>query len=680
MFFLRSTSWSQLLLFSLCVLATQNVTLAAAPKGESLLQASLDVTLPNVNGQPQRLTTRSETKLRVFCFLGCECPLAKLYGPRLQLLYEEFTKDSGSRQVEIIGINSNLQDSIDDVRAYAEKHELKFPILKDSELQVAEKLRATRTPEVVVLDNQGREVYRGRIDDQYQPGLNRQRANREDLKLAITETLNNQAVSVPRTEAIGCLITRPKSVAEKVSVTYTGQIARVLNEHCVECHRAGEIGPFVLDNYQEVVGWGDMIIETIDQHRMPPWHASPDFGDFRNTRAMPDSDRNLLREWVNAGMPLGTEKELATTEFKKFDNPETSDKPDFVIDMDTKPFPVPAEGTIEYQYFLVDPGFTEDRWIRQAEIVPGNRQIVHHGIVFIRPPDGVHIDGIGWLTAYVPGQRRIETPATLARLVPAGSKLVFQMHYTPNGRATSDLSTLKLYFADSQAVTHQLSTLLSINQELEIPPGLSDVPVEAQTNQLPQDATLLALAPHMHLRGKSVRVSATDVAGQSKILLDVPHYDFNWQHSYILKEALPLKHIQNLSFVAKFDNSKDNPNNPNPADFVTWGDQTWEEMAIVFYEVARPLKKAEQSETLNEKNTETFNTIENQKDVKIAQTPTTRHQQMADEYFANLDKNKDGKIDYSEVDRAVQLRFYYFDLNGDRQIERNELLDAIRQR
>ena len=389
------------------------------------------------------------------------------------------------------------------------------------------------------------------------------------------------------------------------------------------------------------------MLETVQQQRMPPWNANPEHGEFLNARTMSAADRELLEQWVAAGAPYGDPTMLPK------DSPEPATaagvvQPDLSIAMSDTPFAIPAEGTVDYQYFVVDPKLTEDRWVNSAELIPGDRSVVHHGIVFIRPPDGQRIDGVGWLTAYVPGQRITHSPTYRARRLPAGSKLVFQIHYTPNGKPTTDISRLNLWFSSADEVTEELSTLISINQELEIPPQLANVPIKAQTDNLPEDGKLLALSPHMHLRGKSMKVYV-GADFESKVLLDVPQYDFNWQHTYILKDPLPLSGFKNFSFVATFDNSANNPFNPDPDDFVTWGDQTWEEMAIVFYEVARPRSKQDSEAAL---------AVAKKKLVATEEPPPIleRHRKLADEYMQDLDRNQDGQLTYEEVERSVQLQ------------------------
>jgi hypothetical protein len=504
-------------------------------------------------------------KLHVICFLGTECPLARLYGPRLTALDAQL-RDAG---VRFLGVNSNRQDSMDEVQQFVKQYSITFPIAKDYDGVAAQMLGATRTPEVFVLDADGEIRYQGRIDDQYHPGISRPFPTKNDLRDAIDALLAGKQVALPRTTAVGCIIGRSRELASVGSVTYCNQVARVLKQHCVECHRNDEIGPFSLTDYDEVVGWGEMMLEVIDQGRMPPWHANPEHGTFVGARNMPDKDKQLLQQWVDDGMPFGDADELPEP------LPPRGDwglgKPDVVFEMNHKPYLVPAEGTVEYQYFVVDSGFTEDQWIQGAEVIPGNRSVVHHAIVFVRPPDGEEVRGVSWLTAYVPGQRVAAYREGMARRVPAGSKFVFQMHYTPNGRETPDQTKVGIKLADPNTITHEVFTLAAIDQEFEIPPRAGHFPVEISPSSLPDSGQLLAVAPHMHLRGKAFRLTSKWNDDRETILLDVPAYDFNWQHAYTFAEPIDLAKIASLDGTVWFDNSANNLVNPDPSEYVSLG-------------------------------------------------------------------------------------------------------------
>jgi hypothetical protein len=252
------------------------------------------------------------------------------------------------------------------------------------------------------------------------------------------------------------------------------------------------------------------------------------------------------------------------------------------------PFTVPATGVVPYQYIVLDPGLAEDKWVQASEARPGNPSVVHHILAFIQPP-GTEFDpervGIGFemLGGYVPGMRPMVFPEGTARLLPAGSKIVFQMHYTPNGAEQTDSSELGLVFTDPKTVRKTMQMGAAVNTDFRIPAHAEDHTVQSSF-RISHDTLLYSLTPHMHYRGKSFRYEAAYPNGTREILLDVPRYDFNWQHIYYLESPKYLPAGTLMNCVAHFDNSEQNVANPNPNAVVTWGEQTWNEMMIGYYE------------------------------------------------------------------------------------------------
>lgn len=548
----------------------------------------IDFKLNDAYGQPHQLTDFEDAKLVVLCVLGTECPLAKLYAPRLAKLSETY-KPQG---VVFLGVNANRQDSPLEIQQHARTHGIKFPMLKDLHYQLIDRLGATRTPQVFVLDQQRTIRYYGRIDDQYQIGVQRPTPNREDLRIAIDELLASKPVSVAETKAVGCLIGRHHNLESQTEITFTEHIAPIMKKHCVDCHREGEIAPFALTEYEEVAGWGEMLAETIEDGRMPPWHASEEHGEFRNERRMTEQEKTLVYRWANGGTPKGEGSGVIKTEPVE-DGWRLPREPDFVAHMDDRPFVVPAEGGpkgVSYKYFTVDPQFTEDKWVYASQALPGDRAVVHHILVSVVPPTRETEDFTrdNFIAAYVPGYDPRPLPHGYAKLIPAGSKLRFQMHYTPIGSVREDVSKVGFLFLDPEEVTHRvLTTAASTGGRLKIP-AKADNHREEANRPLDRDVELMGLFPHMHLRGKSFLFEAQYPNGETEILLDVPNYDFNWQTGYLLKEPKLLPAGTNMHCVAYFNNSSSNPWNPNPSEVVRWGDQTWEEMMIGYFDVAIP--------------------------------------------------------------------------------------------
>ncbi|MEZ6130037.1 MAG: thioredoxin family protein [Planctomycetaceae bacterium] len=565
--------------FRLLMAATLSVVGAPLANAES--EKIDNFTLPTHRGVPWSLNDVADSELVVVAFLGTECPLAKLYGPRLAELQQKYAEQS----VTFVGVNSNTQDSMTEITAYAARHNISFPMLKDVGNRVADQFAAERTPEVFVLDRNRTVRYRGRIDDQYLVGLARDRVRRHDLAIAIDELFAGKSVSLPKTEALGCHIGRVNHVAPTGDVTYSNQIARIFNRRCVECHRAGEVAPFTLTSYDDAIGWQDTILEVIKENRMPPWFANPDHGTFANDARLTDDEKHLIRTWVRNGMPEGDRSQLP--ESPQFVKGWRMPEPDQVISVREKPFDVPAEGIVDYQYFSVDPGWTEDKFVCAAEARPDNVPIVHHIIAYVVPPGADARKGQRrMLVGYAPGAIPHIMDDGVAMHVPAGSTLVFEMHYTPNGTPQKDRSYIGLKFMDRSDVKKVLHGGAAINTKFEIPAGAANHEVVADYHAK-SDVMLLDMTPHMHLRGKSFRYEAVFPDGQREILLDVPRYDFNWQLGYILQEPRFIPKGTRLVCTATFDNSKHNMANPDPYKPVRWGDQSFEEMMIGFFNVVK---------------------------------------------------------------------------------------------
>jgi peroxiredoxin len=533
-------------------------------------------------GQQHQLDDWRDRKLIVVVFLGVECPLAKLYGPRLADLAHAYEPHG----VAFVGIDPNDQDSPAALAAYGRLHHIPFPLLCDPGSEIADRFGAERTPEVFVLDERRTVRYRGRIDDQNDVGVHRGQAGRSDLAVALDELLAGKPVSQPVTKAPGCLIGRVSAPPAAGRVTYCRDVAPILQRRCQSCHRPGEIGPLSLTSYKEARGWASMIREVVAEGRMPPWHADPKYGRFANDPSLNADEKDRLFRWIDSSCPEGDSADLPPK--PAFADGWNIGVPDLVVWM-PEPFTVPAEGVVEYQFIEVDPGFREDRWIAAAEIRPGNRAVVHHCNVFLQPPGAPGPQEEGSLGSYclaamAPGTPPLVLPEGMAKRVPAGWRLVFVMHYTTVGSVQTDQTRIGLKFADPRAIRKEVATKLMYDPDLCIPPHAADHAV-AQTWQVNRDVDLLAFFPHLHLRGKSFRYEALYADGREEVLLDVPHYDFNWQHRYVLAEPKRLPAGTRLRCTAIYDNSSANLANPDPFATVRAGTQSWDEMFNGYFEV-----------------------------------------------------------------------------------------------
>ncbi|MBI3262183.1 MAG: thiol-disulfide isomerase [Acidobacteria bacterium] len=401
--------------------------------------------------------------------------------------------------------------------------------------------------------------------------------------------------------------------------TFSREVAPILYKNCTGCHRPGEIAPISLLTYQEARPWAKAIAAQVSKGTMPPWHADPAHGEFLNDRRLGDADKNTLLAWVTAGAPEGNAADLPPA--PRYTPGWAMGEPDAVFTMQ-EDYPIPADGTLAYQYFEVPTDLIEDKWIQAIEVRAGTPAVVHHVIVYARAPqpaqppqagprpaptfafaDGMEIPAgqtggpklppdkqrpVGpndrpaprrlgsSIGGFAPGQTlRVYQEGTAMRL-PAGSTLVFQMHYTARGRATTDRTRVGVKFAAAKPQSEVRISAL-VNGSLHIPAGASDHRVDAEMT-LGQDVTIWSMLPHTHVRGIRWSYEATYPDGRTETILAVPNYDFNWQTDYVFKQPLKLSKGTKIHATAWYNNSASNKSNPDPTEDVWWGDQTWEEM------------------------------------------------------------------------------------------------------
>ena len=403
--------------------------------------------------------------------------------------------------------------------------------------------------------------------------------------------------------------------------TFSKDVAPILYKNCTSCHRPGEIGPMSLLTYRDARPYIRAIAARLNNGTMPPWHADPAHGEFKNDRRLTHAEQAIVLRWVAVGAPEGDASDLPPQPV--YPDGWNIGKPDAVFALG-EDYPIPASGTLDYKYFEVPTNFTEDRWIQAYEVKPGTASTVHHVIVYARPPrrdrpadqpppesapaqrrqapfsfapgmqepDEVRANaarqqtpndrpapaaGTGpFVGGFTPGQAvRVFQEGSALRLA-AGSTLVFQMHYTANGKPTSDRTKIGFVFA-KEAPKQETIIAALVNQNFTLPAGSASTRVDAEMT-INQDVTLWSLLPHTHVRGTRWEIQATYPDGRQDMILAVPHYDFNWQTDYVFKEPLKLPKGTVLKSSAWYDNSAANKSNPDPKADVHWGDQTWEEM------------------------------------------------------------------------------------------------------
>jgi hypothetical protein len=394
--------------------------------------------------------------------------------------------------------------------------------------------------------------------------------------------------------------------------TFSKDVAPILYKNCTGCHRAGEIAPMSLLTYQEARPWARAIRDNVTNGIMPPWHADPAYGKWTNERRLSAEEKDVISRWVAAGAPEGDRKDLP--KLPEYAKGWGIGQPDAIATME-KDYALPATGEIPYQYFEVPTNFAEDKWIQGFEIRAGNRKVVHHVLVYARWPEMSRPTQVfrqqnppgpmsptmvkemeeaksnpqfaaqqrestmrrGLLIAQVAqGTDPTMFPPGTAMLLPAGTVLTFQIHYTTNGEPQTDRSSIGFKFA-KQAPANVARAAAMLNPRFMIPPGAADHAVEAKL-EFTEDVTIYNLTPHTHLRGKSWKHTITYPDGRTETLLSVPKYDFAWQTDYVFATPLRVPKGSVLQSVAHYDNSKENKANPDSSQPVYWGDQTWEEM------------------------------------------------------------------------------------------------------
>lgn len=382
-------------------------------------------------------------------------------------------------------------------------------------------------------------------------------------------------------------------------VTFNKDVLPILQKNCQTCHRPGEVAPMSLLNYQEVRPWAAAIKTKVLTKEMPPWYADAEFdGHFLNQRKLTAQEISTIKAWVESGAPEGDAKDKPAS--AEFVEGWSIGKPDKVIEMPV-PYKVPVGGVINYKYVVLPGSFAQDAWVKAAEIRPGNRALVHHVVVFVRPPgsrmmkdakpgvvyDSTEMAGEGgfggqYLVSFAPGEQP-ETMGDAAQRIPAGSDIVLQIHYTTNGVAGEDATKIGLILA-KEPPQQQYVTLAAVNPRFAIPPGNPSYEVKSAV-VVEQPVQLVSLKPHMHLRGKDFEYRVLFPTGQSQTILKVSRYDFNWQLRYKLAKPMDLPKGARIECIAHYDNSPNNPANPDPTKTIRWGDQSWDEMMIGFFSV-----------------------------------------------------------------------------------------------
>jgi hypothetical protein len=534
-------------------------------------------------------------KTTVVVFVGTACPISNGYAPDYAKLARSL-KEKGGQLVLVYANPGDIRE--------ADAHAARFGLTEavrvlDEDQSLMKQLGATMTPEAFVLDDKRIVRYCGAIDDKYvERGKPTAGVRVKYLENAVAQVVAGKFVLLPRTEPFGCDIETKKTVALRDAPTYAGQVARILNENCVACHRKGETGPMALDTFEGARRFADNIAGVTSRKLMPPWKPVAGHGSFSAERRLSDEKIKTLADWASAGAPAG--------DLTKAPKPPTFTpgwalgKPDLVLEM-PESYEVPASGPDIYRCFVLPVPLDEDKEVVAVEYRPGNRTTVHHIIGYLDAegvgrkkdaadpgPGFTSFGGPGFLpsgelSGWVPGLMPQPLPDGIARPLKKGTDLVMQVHYHPSGKVEKDKTQVGIYFAKKKA-TKLLRILPVVQFNLEIPAGAEKHEVKgAFPLPLPFDAKAIFIIPHMHLLGRTMRVDATAIDGKETPLIRIDDWDFNWQDMYTYKDPVKLPRGSKLSLLATFDNSEKNPRQPAlPPKKVTWGEETTDEMCIAF--------------------------------------------------------------------------------------------------
>jgi hypothetical protein len=406
--------------------------------------------------------------------------------------------------------------------------------------------------------------------------------------------------------AVPSLFVCLSAFAAPATVTFHKDVEPILQKNCQECHRPGEIAPMAFLTYEQVRPYAKAIKADVLLKKMPPWPADPHYSKFENDRSLTPEEIQILAAWADSGAKEG-EKSAAPAP-RKFTEGWNIDKPDVVVKMPLA-YEVPAKGEIEYTYFVVPSGFTEDKWVREVEVRPSDRTVVHHAVIYLREPGSKWMadakPGMAYvppnltpggrfanllgasndlLTVYTPGMVPDIYKPGQAKQIKAGTDFVIQMHYTVSGKPTKDQTSIGIVFAPGEPA-ERIVTTAAVNNRFTIPAGDGNFKAEAII-PVANPMTMLSLFPHMHLRGKAFQYDLIYPNGETKTIMRVDHWSLAWQLSYRLAEPIQLTPGMKVKATAWWDNSANNPDNPDPSKEVKWGDQSWEEMLVGFYDVA----------------------------------------------------------------------------------------------
>ena len=549
-----------------------------------------DVKFRTLDGKELSLGSFKDRKGLVIVMTSATCPVSKRYLPSVAKLAAEL-KDQG---LGLLLVNALGSEKPEDIRSQLAAAGVTAPYAHDTEKKLSLALGARTTTEVFLVDPARTLVYRGALDDQYGINYNLDAPKHSYLRDALAALLRGEKPFVQATAAPGCELDLPAAAdAKATTVTYHRDVARILQQNCVSCHREDGIAPFALDDLDEVKDRAKVIRRVVGEGSMPPWFAAidkdADKNPWANDCSLSAKDKADLFAWIDSkDRPLGDAAEAPAK--RRYPAEWSIGKPDLVVQL-SKAHDIKADGFMPYATDIVETELKEDRWVSAYEIIPSERDVVHHVIVRVHEK-GSEVRKAdegreGYWAIYVPGNGACVYPEGFARKIPAGAKVSFQIHYTPSGKAKKERLKMGLVFA-KQPPTYEVRTAPLANPRLSIPPGAARH-VETYSQRVPFDMPIMGFMPHMHTRGVAFKYEVTYADGKTETLLDIPRYDFNWQLRYDYKHPKLIPQGSTMKITAVFDNSTGNKANPDPTKHVRWGAQTVDEMMIGYIEYFRAL-------------------------------------------------------------------------------------------
>ncbi len=523
-------------------------------------------------GAAQELYYDRDAKAIVLIVQGNGCQIIRSLTPDFQALQEDYEK----KGVRMFMLNSNLQDTRASIAKEAEEWNLGMPVLHDTAQVIGRSLNLTRTGEVIVIDPESQQiVYRGALNDRVDYERQKKGASETYVRDVLDDMLKGRDVAYREVNGPGCLINFPEQ--EGATVSYADEIVPILTANCTGCHSEGGIAPWAMTDYNMIRGFAPMIREVLRTKRMPPWHADPEIGSFTGNHGLPDEDLATLLSWIEAGAPRGDDEDpLKALDAEK---PNWAlGEPDLILELPA--FNVPASGEVDYEYPLVANPLDHGVWIVAGTIIPGDTKAVHHVLVGsmdeapAEQDEGEVFDN--YIMGYAPGNESGLMPEGTGVYVPAGGYFAFQMHYTPYGREAVDVTKAGFYFADEPPANYLRQTVV-VNPDIAIEPR-NAAHEETAYFEFYDDATIYWLVPHAHYRGKAGSFELVYPDGRTEIVLSVPNYDFNWQRTYEFEEPIKVPAGTRIVHRMTYDNSSNNPGNPDPGREVPWGLQSWDEM------------------------------------------------------------------------------------------------------